>query len=78
MGKAPSRLSQMADDGLHFGFQERAPTGIVVHGLQLGKQQGATLYPAVEGLHGGFGTAGRLVKQGKLSLAVRTRTEHNE
>ena len=48
-------LSQVPHDGLHFGLEEGASAGLVVHGFQLLHEHGATLYPSVEGLHGGFG-----------------------
>ena len=75
-GKPPSRLSQVAHNGFYFGLQEGAPTGIVAQRFKLGNQQGATLYPSVEGLHGGVGGTVRLIEQSQFGLAVRTWCEH--
>ena len=69
-------LSQVPHDGLHFGLEEGAAAGLVVHGFQLLHEHGATLYPSVEGLHGGFGTAVRVVEQSQFGLAIGTIVEH--
>ena len=74
--ESPSRLSQVADNGLHLGLQEGASLGIVVHGGQLGKQERATLYPSVEGLLCGCWTAAWLVEQSQFGLAIGADLEH--
>ena len=66
----------MADDGFDLGTEESATLGVVVHRLKLVHEQGATLYPAVEGFHGGFGGAVRMVEQSQFGLAVRTGLKH--
>ena len=70
-------LSQMPYDGFHFGLEEGAAARLVVHGLELLHKHGATLYPSVEGLHGGFGTAVRVVEQSQFGLAIGTIVEHS-
>ena len=70
-------LSQMPYDGFYFGLEEGAAAGLVVHGFQLLHEHGATLYPSVEGLHGGFGTAVRVVEQSQFGLAIGTKVEHS-
>ena len=58
----------MPYDGFYFGFEEGATAGLIVHGFEFLHEQGATLYPSVEGLHGGFGTAVRVVEQSQFGL----------
>ena len=65
-------LSQMLYDGFYFRLEEGASLGVVVHGLQLLHEHGATLYPSVEGLLCGFGTAAWLVEQSQFGLAIGT------
>ena len=69
-------LSQVPYDGFHFGLEEGAAAGLIVHGFELLHEHGATLYPSVEGLHGGFGTAVRVVEQSQFGLAIGTIVEH--
>ena len=71
-----SRLSQVSDDGFHFRLEEGAPLRLVVHGLQLLHEHGATLDPSVEGLLSGFGTAAWLVEQSQFGLAIGADLEH--
>ena len=71
------RLSQVTDNGLDFGLEEGAPFRIVMQGLQLGHEQWTTLYPSVEGLHGGFGTTARLIEQSQFGLAIGTDLKHD-
>ena len=77
-GKPPSGHSQMAHNGLHLGFQEGAPAGIVAQRFKLGHEHGATLYPSVEGLHGGVGGTVRMVEQSQFGLAIGTDLKHTD
>ena len=72
------RFSQVADYGLNLRTEEGATLGVVVQRLELAHEHGATLYPAVEGFHGGFGRAVRMVEQSQFGLAVRTGLKHVE
>ena len=67
----------MPNDGFYCGLEEGAATGRVVHGFQLLHEHGANLYPSVEGLHGGFGTAVRVVEESQFGLAIGTIVEHS-
>ena len=69
-------LSQMLYDGFYFRLEEGASLGVVVHGLQLLHEHGASLNPSVEGLLSGFGTAAWLVEQSQFGLAIGTIIEH--
>ena len=67
----------MTDDGFYLGLEEGAALGVVVQRLQFGHERRTALHPAVEGLHGGFGGAVRMVEQSQLGLAVGTWCEHD-
>ena len=66
----------MPYDGFHFGLEEGASAGLVVHGLELLHEHGATLYPSVEGLLCGCWTAAWLVEQSQFGLAIGADLEH--
>ena len=76
-GKGESWLSQVTDNSLHFRLEEGAAFRIVMQGFQLGHEQWTTLYPSVEGLHGGFGTTARLIEQSQFGLAIGTDLKHD-
>ena len=64
----PSGLSQVPYNGFYLRLEEGASAWLIVHGLQLLHQQGATLNPPVEGFHGGFGTTVRMVEKACSAL----------
>ena len=69
-------LSQVSYNGFYLRLEEGSALRLVVHGFQLLHEHGATLYPSVEGLHGGFGTAVRVVEQSQFGLAIGTDLKH--
>ena len=66
----------MPDNGFYLRLEVGTATGLVVHGFELLHEQGTALYPSVEGLHCGFGTAVRVIEQSQFGLAIRTGLEH--
>ena len=70
------RLSQMLYNGFYFGLEEGSALRLIVHALELLHEHGATLDPSVEGLHGGFGTAVRVIEQSQFGLAIRADLKH--
>jgi len=64
------RFAQVADDGFHLRFQERVAVRTVMKGFQFFDQQGATVYPSVEGLEGRLLRGVRLVEQGQFGFQV--------
>ena len=69
-------LSQMLYNGFHLRLEEGSALRLIVHALELLHEHGATLYPSVEGLHGGFGTAVRVIEQSQFGLAIRADLKH--
>ena len=66
----------MPYNGFHLGAKERASLRVIVQRMQFADELRTTLYPAVEGLHGGFGTAVWLVEQSQFGLAIGTWLKH--
>jgi hypothetical protein len=66
----------MLYNGRYFGLEEGAPLRVVVQGIEFLNKQWTALYPAVKGLHGGFGCAAWLVEQSQFGLAIGTDLKH--
>ena len=73
---APSRLSQMAHNGLNLGTQEGVATTVIAHRLELGTEGRTARNPSAKGLDCGIGRVLGQVKQGKFGLAIGTWLKH--